>query len=928
MGASTSTVDCSQLVAPTVDRSPQRSPQAVHSVLAARFRGLDVVEIGTHGGDGMNCFAQVARSATAIEVDPRPCRLLRERSASLVAQGRGNYSVVCDTYQRSALDADVYTWWREHPLTNDGILHDLQRLQRAGQLRAGARAYPLFDHKWPSDMASWARLSPWATWHANVSFDECADSWGAVRSVVNGVRPCAHPACCPATCPACHARTRQPARAPLSPRPVTLPTFRRQMLWPSTRHRSDAKRCTGIFTVAEVPIAQWRDGPGHAHAHAGSAVSRSSPADRKHDSAASRHGKDTTGISVQDGHRRALSTSTSYAHARHGPLADATRGEGRRLAPLLNIRLCAYGECARYWCVTTKCVSMLEDTTLVDRMTVGALALGLGLLGLSHPRAACAGASWLSMSLLVAPLYHATMRFLDQIAPDAPTRHLPQRRFGCEGAVFSGSCVGGGKLQVASADETRTMQLTSSWMKSYKGLVVEPLEEGRAPAPSDVLGDTNASAHLSVLAAVPGDFGCRQPAHYLFNFIMPMWDALQQLEAYGPSHTSLYLDCTGLGPTRRGDFLGCELESAPSFVQEAARVLTDTPVRSLPRLLRGASPHASRTCFGGPVLVGMPCAVLDEYNSHMTPSRIRAFRTAIMRAVIGLSPRHATPRPSPGGPPADGGRHVVYLIGRTSRRIVNAEEVLATIRAQPDVDPAASRLVHFEGRSLKEQMELMLTASVLVGIDGSGFLNALWMHSRVSTAVYIMPFGNRFVREDQGSNFFRLMTAVGVTLRQLHVDDPQASSYGPGHPCMRCLLDARKRWRAAAGDRSRRLADSGPRSASRRLTSTLQRRADGLWSTDRRCEALNAIAASTRAQASAVLGAGRRLRAGEHMNSTTSAGGTDVWRCNIRKACIDGQNTNITAALMVSVASAVREAVSPARQSSAGGAPSDDSGTV
>ena len=207
-------VDCSQLVAP-VDRSPQRSPQAVHSVLASRFRGLDMVEIGTHGGDGMNCFAQVARSAVAIEVDPRPCELLRKRAKSLVARGRGKYSVVCDTYQNSAIDADVYTWWREHPLTNEGILRDLQRLQQRGQLRAGARAYPLFDHKWPSDMASWASLQPSATWHANVSFDECiGSSWAAVRSFLRGV------------------------------------------LWPSTKHRP-GERCTGWFTVAEIPIAQW-----------------------------------------------------------------------------------------------------------------------------------------------------------------------------------------------------------------------------------------------------------------------------------------------------------------------------------------------------------------------------------------------------------------------------------------------------------------------------------------------------------------------------------------------------------------------------------------------------------------------------------------------------------------------------------------------
>ena len=220
-GAPPVAVDCGQLVAP-VDHLPQRSPQAVHSVLAARFHGLDIVEIGTLSGDGMNCFAQVARSAVAIEVDPRSCGLLRKRAGSLVARGRGNYSVVCDKYQNGAIDADVYTWWREHAprrlhmLTNAGILRDLQQLQHRGKLRAGARAYPLFDHKLPSDMASWASLQPWATWHANVSFNECAESrWEAMRSFMSGI------------------------------------------LWPSTKHRGDGGRCSGRFTVAEIPIAQW-----------------------------------------------------------------------------------------------------------------------------------------------------------------------------------------------------------------------------------------------------------------------------------------------------------------------------------------------------------------------------------------------------------------------------------------------------------------------------------------------------------------------------------------------------------------------------------------------------------------------------------------------------------------------------------------------
>ena len=134
--------------------------------------------------------------------------------ARKIARGARSWQV-CDTYQNSAIDADVYTWWREHPLTNEGILRDLQRLQQRGQLRAGARAYPLFDHKWPSDMASWASLQPSATWHANVSFNECmGSSWAAARSSVRGA------------------------------------------LWPSIK-RWPGERCFGWFTVAEIPIAQW-----------------------------------------------------------------------------------------------------------------------------------------------------------------------------------------------------------------------------------------------------------------------------------------------------------------------------------------------------------------------------------------------------------------------------------------------------------------------------------------------------------------------------------------------------------------------------------------------------------------------------------------------------------------------------------------------
>ena len=81
--------DCTRLVARTLDRSPQRSPQAVHTALLARLVGQDVAEVGSRAGDGIACFAQRARSAIAIETKGKrraPCCMsAREISRSAPA---------------------------------------------------------------------------------------------------------------------------------------------------------------------------------------------------------------------------------------------------------------------------------------------------------------------------------------------------------------------------------------------------------------------------------------------------------------------------------------------------------------------------------------------------------------------------------------------------------------------------------------------------------------------------------------------------------------------------------------------------------------------------------------------------------------------------------------------------------------------------
>tara|TARA_B100000795_G_C22607991_1_gene363938 strand:- start:23 stop:568 length:546 start_codon:yes stop_codon:yes gene_type:complete len=106
--------DCTRLVARTLDKPPQRSPQAVHTALLARFMGKDVAEMGSGAGDGIACFAQRARSATAIETEEKPCASLHERSRNLALVTRTSFDVLCsptsEAYVHALPDADAITW--------------------------------------------------------------------------------------------------------------------------------------------------------------------------------------------------------------------------------------------------------------------------------------------------------------------------------------------------------------------------------------------------------------------------------------------------------------------------------------------------------------------------------------------------------------------------------------------------------------------------------------------------------------------------------------------------------------------------------------------------------------------------------------------------------------------------------------------------
>ena len=165
-------INCTALVKPR-DASPIRSPQNIHTWLSERFRGRDVVEVGTRNGDGMMCFAQTARTAVAVEIEREYCDILRRRAENLRRRAQGNFSVVCDDYKRARLDGDVFTWWEQAPhLTNVDAVTYLRREVRRGRIRTGAQAVVLFDMSWRDDVTSLQRLVEQAAWTQNIPFDE------------------------------------------------------------------------------------------------------------------------------------------------------------------------------------------------------------------------------------------------------------------------------------------------------------------------------------------------------------------------------------------------------------------------------------------------------------------------------------------------------------------------------------------------------------------------------------------------------------------------------------------------------------------------------------------------------------------------------------------------------------------------------------
>mgnify|MGYP004388595387 CR=1 FL=1 len=171
-------MNCSQIVPHPHDGSPARSPQAVHTALLPLFFGKDVVEIGTRHGDDIVCYAHVAKSIAAFEIDTKSCHTTQIRLHHLAAKICKS-NINCYDFLKatgSDLSFDILVWWQHTPhLADAGILVHLSRTAQQRQLRPGAVAMTMHDMKNDADVRSYRRLRPRAAWEKAVEFDERVD---------------------------------------------------------------------------------------------------------------------------------------------------------------------------------------------------------------------------------------------------------------------------------------------------------------------------------------------------------------------------------------------------------------------------------------------------------------------------------------------------------------------------------------------------------------------------------------------------------------------------------------------------------------------------------------------------------------------------------------------------------------------------------
>lgn len=274
-----------------------------------------------------------------------------------------------------------------------------------------------------------------------------------------------------------------------------------------------------------------------------------------------------------------------------------------------------------------------------------------------------------------------------------------------------------------------------------------------------------------ILAAVPGREGWHSYSNFMFHFLMPQWDALEQI-GWDAAAARLPDARLFLTSSQGAD---APLSKAPNFVAAMLPVLTHARVHSLDTLgVRLAARHrrgsglaellrkhlhpwrsSQRDAWrSGPIcfrqlLVGCECAIANTSHGAMEhrlsfaqASRMLRFRQRLLTTLVPRSRvDNAASNAARGCRTGHDSRRacVLLFVQRTrNRRWLNANKMLSAAQSMSGVHSAS--IVSWEDLPVRTQVRTAIYADIMLGLDAPSLANAFWMRNG-SAVVAFVPYG-------------------------------------------------------------------------------------------------------------------------------------------------------------------------------------------
>ncbi|KAF5828576.1 hypothetical protein DUNSADRAFT_17391 [Dunaliella salina] len=103
------------------------------------------------------------------------------------------------------------------------------------------------------------------------------------------------------------------------------------------------------------------------------------------------------------------------------------------------------------------------------------------------------------------------------------------------------------------------------------------------------------------------------------------------------------------------------------------------------------------------------------------------------------------------------------IINRNDRRILNINELASALSSRLHRSSMCVNVTDFSKISIPVQISLMKTTSLLVGIDGTGLINAAFLPYPCGAMIHLRTFGTSTLKPRKGSNF-RALALFGAGL--------------------------------------------------------------------------------------------------------------------------------------------------------------------